>query len=233
MTVNKNDIKAIILLSGGLDSVVSLSEIFSQIGNNILAITFDYGQIALKKELNAAKRVVEYYNIRQEVIEIKFLKEILKDSFNNVERFDETKIDDKLYTKESAKRVWIPNRNALFLNIAASMADRYKIPTIVFGANKEEGMTFPDNSQEFIDLQNKTFEVSTIVKPKVIAPLINYTKDQIIKKGIENKVPLNLIYSCYNDSDKHCGACESCIRLKRALIKNSAFDMLKLLFEEQ
>ena len=232
MTVNKNDIKAIILLSGGLDSVVSLSEIYSQIGNNILAITFDYGQRALKKELSAAKRVVEYYNIRQEVIEIKFLKEMLKDSFNNVEKFDETKIDDKLYTEQSAKRVWIPNRNALFLNIAASMADRYKIPTIVFGANKEEGMTFPDNSQEFIDLQNKVFEYSTQSRPKILAPMANYTKEQIVEVGLKMKTPLKYIFSCYNSkTQKHCGKCESCQRLLRALKINNQHDLINQIFD--
>ena len=128
--------------------------------------------------------------------------------------------DNNLGTVESAKAVWVPNRNGLFLNIAAAYADSFNLDYIIYGANKDEGTTFPDNTEEFRKNISEVFETSTLQKPKVIAPLINYTKDDIVKIAINNNVPLNLIWSCYDTGKYHCGVCESCQHLKRALIAN-------------
>ena len=68
---------------------------------------------------------------------------------------------------------------------------------------------------------SELFETSTMVKPKVIAPLINYTKGDIVRIAVEGFMPLELVRSCYNSSDKHCGKCESCDHLKRALLANN------------
>jgi len=212
--------KSIVLLSGGLDSLVSLA--YAKDEYNIqLALTFDYGQRSAKKEIESAKTIAEYFNIEHIVIKTPWLQEITETSLVNTKqdlpKLDSKELDNPELTLNSAKNVWVPNRNGLFLNIAACFADSMDFSHIIFGANKEEGTTFPDNTQEFIDRINAAFEFSTLAKPKVVAPLINLNKTKIIELALEIEAPLNLMRSCYTDQEKHCGKCESCLRLIRAL----------------
>lgn len=210
--------KSIILLSGGLDSLVSLGLAKSKY-NISLALTFDYGQKSVAKEIEASKAICEYYGIEHKVLELDWLKSITHTSLvseKNVPTGQELK-----NPVNSMKSVWVPNRNALFLNIAGSFADGENYDYIIIGANKEEGQTFPDNTQQFIDRVNAVFEYSTQKKPKVIAPLINSDKNDIVKLALENSVPLEYVRSCYQSTERHCGVCESCTRLKNALKNNN------------
>lgn len=219
MTMNKQN-KAVILLSGGLDSLVSLGVAKNEL-NIELALTFDYGQRTVKKEIAASKKIAQHYGIEHKVIELPWLRDITTTSLVNtaesLPQLDSSELDTMELIGESAKKVWVPNRNGVFLNIAASFADSMGFTHIVFGANKEEAMTFPDNSAAFVGEINHSFEYSTLVKPKVIAPLVDNTKKETVEIAVKHNVPLNLVRSCYTDSEKHCGNCESCLRLKRAL----------------
>ena len=229
-----NKPKALILLSGGLDSVVSLAALRDKF-DFCYALTFDYGQKSFKKEYEAALNISEFYNIKQyECIKLDWLKNITKTALVSNQKIPvvaEKQLDDVSVTAETMKSVWVPNRNGVFINIAAAYADSYKIDCIIIGANKEEAATFSDNSKQFIIDTNVALESSTNYDIKVIAPLINMDKNEIVKKAVELNVPLKYIFSCYNSSDKHCGKCESCTRLKRALVNAGAFDIIKKLFE--
>ncbi len=219
--------KGIILLSGGLDSLVSLGMTKDKYAIS-LALTFDYGQKSLKQEIKASKSICEYYNLRHQVIKLDWLKSITHTALvGNTDIPEGKDLDDSF---SSAKKVWVPNRNGLFLNIAASFADGEDYDYIIIGANKEEGQTFPDNSAEFIERINAEFEFSTQKHPKVIAPLLNYYKNDIVKLALENRIPLEYVRSCYADTEKHCGKCESCVRLKNALLYNNDTYYIKELF---
>ena len=218
--------KSIILLSGGLDSLVCLGAVKEEY-NITLALTFDYGQKSAKQEIDASKKLAKYYNIAHEVIELPFLEAITKTALVD----DKDIPENELYTEYSAKAVWVPNRNGLFLNIAASYADTYNFTHIIFGANKEEGVTFPDNTKEFADLLTNCFKYSTLCNPKVVAPLISMDKNDIVKLALEKQMPLEFTRSCYNKSKKNCGKCESCKHLKEALIANGDTKYIKVLFE--
>lgn len=206
--------KGIILLSGGLDSVVSLGLGLEKYGIK-LALTFDYGQKSAKDEIEASKKICEYYGVEHKVIKLDWLKNITHTALVSDEDLPDT------MDENSAKSVWVPNRNGLFLNIAASFADGEDYDYILIGANKEEAGTFPDNTQKFIDRINAEFEFSTQKKPKVVALLINFDKNDIVKQALDNKIPLEFVKSCYAGGEKHCGKCESCKRLKNALIANN------------
>lgn len=212
--------KSIILLSGGLDSLMCLA-LAKEEYNCELALTFDYGQKAFEREKVASEKICKYYGLEHKVIKLDFLKEITQTSLVS---------DDEVPQDYDMKAVWVPNRNGLFLNIAASYADSYGYDYIIIGANKEEGETFPDNTLEFAQRVEKTFEYSTLKQPKVLVPLISMDKDDIIQKAIELKVPLELSHSCYLGGEKNCGKCESCLHLMKALEKNNAKDFIKLLF---
>lgn len=219
--------KSIILLSGGLDSLVSLGLKKEEL-NISLALTFDYGQKSATREIETSSEICKYYNVEHKVIKLDWLKDITKTSLVSD---DNVPTGDALENPEnSAKSVWVPNRNGLFLNIAGSFADSNDYDYILIGANKEEGQTFSDNTQEFIDSVNKEFEYSTQKHPRVVAPLINYVKNDIVMLALQNKVPLELTRSCYQDGEMHCGICESCLRLKHALEANNDKHYIKILF---
>ncbi len=223
-------VKSLILLSGGLDSLVSLGLKKEEL-NIELALTFDYGQKSAQEEIEASKKICDYYKIKHEVIKLDWLKNITKTSLVSdaaVPTGNELNDSD-----ESAKSVWVPNRNGLFLNIAGCFADSFGYDYILIGANKEEAQTFSDNRQEFIDAVNEEFKFSTQkdLSPKVIAPLINCDKNDIVMLALKNKIPLELTMSCYQGGGKHCGICESCTRLKNALKVNHDEKYIKVLFE--
>lgn len=224
--------KSIILLSGGLDSLVSLG-VCKEEYNIDLALTFDYGQKSAGMEILASKKICEHYGIEHKIIKLDWLKEITQTALVSEKEIPFTSLNDLSsdeFVEKSAVCVWVPNRNGTFLNIAAAFADSYGYDYIIFGANKEEGTTFPDNTQEFIDKINAAFEFSTQKKPKVYAPLINSDKNDIVKNAIEHCVPLELTRSCYSQKEKHCGVCESCVRLKRALNENKCEELIRVLF---
>ena len=214
--------KSIILLSGGLDSLVSLG-LSKKMYNITLALTFDYGQKSVLSEVEASRRICDYYKIQHKVIKLDWLRDI-----TNTALVSDKELPQGI--QETSKSVWVPNRNGLFLNIAASFADAEDFDYIFIGANKEEAETFSDNTKEFIARINAEFEYSTSRYPKVIAPLINFDKNDIVKQALDNTLPLELAYSCYQGGEKNCGRCESCTRLKKALIANGDQKYIGILF---
>lgn len=214
---------AVILLSGGLDSLVSLDIAKKKNIDIKLALTFNYGQKALQDEIEAASEICKYYKIEHKIIDIPFLKEISKNALTQAE-------NNALDTLEG---VWIPNRNGLFLNIAACFCDKLKYDYIIFGANLKEAKDFPDNSKEFIKRTDEFFKFSTLNSPLVLAPCAEFDKIEIINYAIDNNVPLNLLKSCYDktkEGKKHCGKCMSCKLLKEAISKSKNPKLIEEIF---
>lgn len=219
--------KSMILLSGGLDSLVSLGLKKEEL-NITLALTFDYGQKSVQQEIQTSKKICDYYNLEHIIIKLDWLKDITHTSL--VAKDNIPTGESLVLSERTAKSVWVPNRNGLFLNIAGSFADSEDYDYILIGANKEEGQTFPDNTQEFIDSINAEFLYSTRKHPKVVAPLINYVKNDIVMLALKHGIPLELTRSCYQGGEKHCGICESCLRLKHALEANNDTYYTNILF---
>ena len=220
-------IKSIILLSGGLDSVISLA-LFKEKYNITTAVTFNYGQKAVKREIETSKKIADFYNLEHIIIDLPWLNEISTSTLNQNKDIPTSNNIDEI-TKDS-KSLIVPNRNALFINIAASIAEAKNFKYIIIGANEEESHNFKDNSKDFINAINLSLKNSTENEVQVLAPLIDSDKKQIVEAGIKENAPFNLIHSCYKNEDKHCGLCESCLRLKRALQLNDREDIIKELF---
>ena len=204
---------ALILLSGGLDSYIAL-DIAVKDYDVVMALNFDYGQKAFFEENEASRKIADNYSVSLKSIKLNYLKELCDNALTNLKN---TKFDN-------FEDVWIPNRNGLFINIAASVCDKYKINNIILGLNKEEAQKFSDNSVEFIEAINKSLFYSTQIHPKVIAPCSKMNKIDIVNYAIDNNLDFGLIKSCYNSKDyinkKHCLECMSCKLLYNA-IKNS------------
>lgn len=209
--------KAISVLSGGLDCTVATS-VFSK-DHEIHAITFNYGQKAFQRELQASKEICNKMNWTHEVIDLPWLAEISNSSLNTDEDIPELKeedLDDLNKSQESASNVWVPARNTVFTSIALSYAESIDADAIIVGWNGEEGATFPDNSKEYMEKFNELIDVGSPEKIKIEAPLIDLNKEEIVTLGLEFGAPMELSYSCYKGEEKQCGVCESCMRRKRA-----------------
>lgn len=218
------------LLSGGLDSTVAFL-VGVKKGYVDLAITFNYGQVAFTKEEKSANFFANVLGVKHLTIVLPFLKKISWKSGLVRGTVPQPSTLSQREAIRTAQEVWIPNRNALFINVAASFCDAYGKKWIVTGFNREEGSTFPDNSEEFVHRINKTLRFSTLVKPRVWVPLIRFTKSEILKKALRMKVPLEKIWVCYGSGEKHCGKCESCVRLKRAMKDVGILNDYKGMFE--
>jgi 7-cyano-7-deazaguanine synthase len=129
---------------------------------------------------------------------------------------------------ETAKQVWVPNRNGVFLNIGASFAEAMKCDYLVVGFDAEEAVTFPDNSKNFTKAVEKSLSFSTLNKVKIYAPLISMQKHEIVQKGLEEKAPLEWSWSCYYSTPRPCMKCESCVRRARAFEEAGVKDPLLL-----
>ena len=218
--------KAISVLSGGLDCTVATS-IFSK-DYEIHAITFDYGQKAFKRELEASKEICNKMGWTHEVIELPWLAQISNSSLNTSQDIPEPtsdELDDIEKSQESASSVWVPARNTVFTAIAASYAESIGAEIIIVGWDKEEAATFPDNSKEFLESFNEVFKVGSPIDIEIKAPAIDLDKDEIVKLGAEVNAPMELSYSCYKGFEKHCGVCESCMRRKRGFKKAGIEDL--------
>lgn len=218
--------KAISVLSGGLDCTVATSVYAEEY--EIHAITFDYGQKAFKKELEAAKEICKKMNWTHEVIKLDWLSKISNSSLNTSEEIPEVSaedLDDIEKSSESAGSVWVPARNMVFTSIAVSYAESIGAEIIIVGWDAEEAATFPDNSKEFLQTFNELISVGSPENIKIEAPAIDLNKEEIVKLGIEVGAPMELSYSCYKGTDKQCGICESCMRRKRAFEKLNIKDL--------
>ena len=209
--------KAISVLSGGLDCTVATS-MFAK-DYEILAITFNYGQKAFKRELQASKEICEKMNWTHEVIDLPWLSKISNSTLNTDDDVPELKdedLDDFEKSSESASSVWVPARNTVFTSIALSYAESMGASAIIVGWNGEEGATFPDNSKGYLEKFNQLIGEGSPDEIKIEAPLIDLNKEEIVEMGIKYDAPMELSYSCYKGRKKQCGVCESCMRRKRA-----------------
>lgn len=209
--------KAISVLSGGLDSTVATT-IFTDI-YDITALTFDYNQQSLDRELESAKAICDKYNMKHEIISLPWLSRISNSSLTGNSEIPEPtldELDDESRALENSKSVWVPARNTVFCSIALAYAESLHADIIIVGWDYEEAVTFPDNSREYLESFNKTIEYGSFDDIRIEAPLIDMNKSDIVLKGFEVNAPMSLSYSCYKGNEVHCGVCESCQRRKRA-----------------
>ncbi len=219
---------AVVLLSGGLDSAVNLKRALDD-GGVALALTFDYGQRAARREAAAAAVMCRQLEVRHRVVALPWLAEIcataLVDQGKPVPKVQVCDLGERAVTEgETADRVWVPNRNGVLVNAAAAFAEYLGASSVVAGFNAEEAATFPDNSADFVAAANAALAFSTRGKVSVKCYTHDLTKVEIVRMGREIGAPLPLVWSCYHGGSEHCWECESCARLERALRAAEAWE---------
>lgn len=214
--------KAVVLLSAGLDSSFNLFKATQQF-DVALTLTFDYGQRAARQEVQCAAKLAAHYKVPHKVVSLPWFKEFTKTTLvggGEIPSGADVQIDDFKRSSETAKSVWVPNRNGIFLNIAAGFAEGLGAKFVVPGFNLEEAQTFPDNSAAFMKALDNAFSFSTANRVTTHCYSTHLNKTQIINEAISAELPLQLLWPCYLDGDKWCRQCESCQRFLRAAREN-------------
>lgn len=212
-------------MSGGLDSTTALALAVDRDGaENVLALSLSYGQRHVK-ELGAARRVAGYYKVKH--IEMDLAKVFQFDvNVSALLAGTNQALPEGGYRLDGVQPTYVPYRNGLFLSVAASVALQLGCSEIVYGAHRDDaaGNAYPDCSEEFAMAQNEAIIAGSGEKVQLFAPFIKMTKADIVKLGIELKVPYGLTWSCYAGGDKPCGVCGTCVDRAKAFALNGAYD---------
>lgn len=195
------------------------------------AITFDYGQRAAAREIQTANTIARHYGVLHSVVPLPWFRELWSGGalLTDSEALPQPSFDDlsnRDLSIQSARKVWVPNRNGVFLEIAAGMAESRSADAVLVGFNREEAGTFPDNSAEYLAALTTALGYSTQNHVRLLAPTAEMDKQEIVQSAIAIDFPLSLVWSCYEGHERMCGTCESCMRLRRALNANHVGDRI-------
>ncbi len=204
--------KGVAILSGGLDSTVSLAAAVRKM-EVALALTFDYGQRAARREREASVRIARRYAVPHRVIAIPWLAPLTRTALVN----RKAAIPTGPMGERSARAVWVPNRNGVFIEVAAAYAESLDARRLVTGFNREEAETFPDNSPAYVEAVNRALSFSTANGVRVVSYTADLDKRAIVRLGRSLGAPLADIWPCYEGGRAWCRRCESCRRCLEAL----------------
>lgn len=224
--------KALVLSSGGVDSTTCLGLAVNKYGKeNVVALSMYYGQ-KHTKEIEAANKVVKYYDVEHISLD---LSKIFEYSNCSLLSHSDEEVPKEAYSEQLKKTqgkpvsTYVPFRNGLFLASAASIALSKECEVIYYGAHSDDaaGSAYPDCSEAFNNAMNEAIYEGSGKQLKIKAPFVNLTKSEVVKKGLELKVPYELTWSCYEGKEKPCGKCGTCIDRKKAFEKNGVKDPIE------
>ena len=224
--------KALVLSSGGVDSTTCVGIAVDKLGKeNVSTVSVFYGQ-KHAKELECANKVAKFYGVKHYELD---LSSIMKYSNCPLLKGSTEKIKHESYAEQIKKNgegmvsTYVPFRNGLMLSSVATLAMSIypnEEVEIYLGAHADDsaGRAYADCSQEFTDAMKEAIYIGTYEKVTVKAPLVNMTKADVVKTGLELKVPYELTWSCYEGGEKQCGTCGTCIDRKNAFKQNGVKD---------
>jgi len=226
---------AIVLSSGGVDSTTCLGIAVDMYGKeNVSAVSIVYGQ-KHSREVDAAKKVAEYYRVTHYDLD---LSEIFKYSNCSLLKQSTEKVPEGDYADQINKSetgvvsTFVPFRNGTMLSAVAALALSIypgEETEIFIGAHADDaaGNAYPDCSKAFTDAMALAIDEGSDHKVHVVAPLVEWNKAQVVKKGLNLKVPYQLTTSCYNGRECACGKCGTCLDRIAAFKANHAVDPIK------
>ena len=216
---------AIVLCSGGIDSVTTAHYVKKKLGYKGMSILFfNYRQKSISQERLAAKKCAR--NLDAEFIEadLKWLGEISDSLINKKGKVKRLSRKDLKNTKKESEKWYVPCRNTVFLSYAIAFAESFfikkrKICDIFVGFKNEGKEAYPDSTKKFVNEINRLKEISSIAKGRIKAPLMNKDKEDIIRMGLKIGVNFKDTFSCYTGVSNgkgliHCGYCLACMLRK-------------------
>ncbi|MCQ2086036.1 MAG: 7-cyano-7-deazaguanine synthase QueC [archaeon] len=207
--------KSVVLLSGGLDSTVTLACAINN-GQECTALSFKYGQ-RHTRELTSASNVAKYFGIKHIVVNIDlsmFRSALTKSDITVPKNRDDALIGSDIPI------TYVPARNIIMMSVAAGLCESIEADRIYIGVNNVDYSGYPDCRPEFIEQFQKMLAVGTKAgveghQIKIETPILRLSKADIVRLGKKLGAPLHLTWTCYNGQEKACGKCDSCrLRLK-------------------
>lgn len=220
--------KLIVVLSSGLDSTFNLVKALDG-GHRVHAITFDYGQRAAPRELAFAESQCRDLGVSWERVDLPWFSRFTSTSLvsreSSVPVGEDVQTDSLEQSRKTAAQVWVPNRNGIFINIAAGFAEGMGFDGVVVGFNKEEAATFPDNSASFVRAVNQALLDSTRGRVEVLSMSLAMGKPEIVQELLASSrfheaLGWHRVWPCYSGGEVPCGTCESCQRDRKAMNLN-------------
>lgn len=221
--------KALVLFSGGVDSTTCLAMAIDKFGSeNVVALSIAYGQ-KHQKEIEASRKIAQHYHVEHLYLN---LEKIFEYSDCSLLRHSDEEIPLEDYASQLQKTdgkpvsTYVPFRNGLFLSSAASIALSKECSVIYYGAHSDDaaGNAYPDCSSVFHNAMNKAIYEGSGQQLRIEAPFVTWTKADVVKKGLELKVPYELTWSCYEGGETPCGKCGTCIDRAKAFALNGVRD---------
>lgn len=216
--------KAVVLLSGGLDSATTAAIAIAE-GYQVIALSFRYGQ-RHEKELVAAKKIAEALGIKEH-----FISEIDLAQWGGSSLTDQSMpIPQEGLEPDIIPSTYVPGRNTVFMAIALSLAEAKNAQAIYLGINAVDYSGYPDCRPEYLAAYQKLANLSSKAgvegnAPRLIAPLVKDSKLDIVRRALELNVPIADTWSCYQGGAIPCGLCDSCRIRDRALIEAGRSDL--------
>ena len=205
------DKKAVILLSGGLDSATCLAIAKSE-GYKCYALSFDYGQ-RHEVELQAARDIANHIGVEEHVV----MSFDLRQWGGSALTSDSLDVPDANHSETAVPITYVPARNTIFLSFATAWAETLNAKDIFIGVNSVDYSGYPDCRPQFISAFEECARLGTKAcdegwRYHIHSPLQTLTKAEIIKKGVALGLDYGLTHSCYNPSKEglSCGKCDSC-----------------------
>jgi 7-cyano-7-deazaguanine synthase len=223
------DVKAVVLLSGGMDSCVCAAIAVQRHGAEHVALLHSgYGQRTQKRERQAFESIADFYRVHQRlVVQLDHFRAIggsaLTDGAIAVPEHQHISANPG---SNEIPVTYVPFRNAHFLSVAVSWAEVIGARSIYIGAVAEDSSGYPACRPEYYRVFQELIRVGTRPEThiEIATPVIALKKSQIIRKGIELGAPLHLTWSCYQSEDAPCGLCDSCLLRMRAFAEAGASD---------
>lgn len=215
--------KTILVYSGGLDSTTLLYKLLAD-GDTVHALSFNYGQ-RHKKELKAAAKICHAYrqasknlqktgaNLSHKIIDVTAVKNLLSGSALT----DNVVVPEGHYKAKTMRATVVPNRNMIFISLAAAAAVSMKFDRIALAVHAGDHAIYPDCRPGFIRAAEKTLRAGNYEKIKIYAPFLRITKSEIAKIGKRLGVPFSETWTCYKGQSKPCGKCGACVERAEAL----------------
>lgn len=210
---------AVIAVSGGMDSCVTAA--IANMDYNLAFAHINYGQRTENRELKAFNDIANHYRVDKKlIIDYTHLAKIGGSSLTD-KNIEVTKADlenkENLPAGRQVPSSYVPFRNANILSACVSWAEVLNASAVFIGAVYEDSSGYPDCRPDFFSAFEKMIDLGTKpeTKIKIVTPIINLSKSEIVNKGIELDAPLHLTWSCYQSEDEACGVCDSCaLRLR-------------------
>jgi 7-cyano-7-deazaguanine synthase len=220
-------LRVVVPISGGMDSTVILYKAVEQFGpENVYGLSYDYGQ-RHKRELKLAKYHIEKLKVEKwSIIDTTFIKKLAPTSSLTNDNIDTP--DIRQIAGEAQPKSYVPNRNMIFLSIAASYAEAVGASVVYHGATKVDSLAgYWDASPEFLPTINSVLALNREIRISIEAPLIEMDKADIVKEGIRLKVPFSKTYTCYSGENlSDANSPSSALRIK-GFAKAGYIDPLK------